>query len=1624
MNNNKNFLVVPMHLDALYLSEETQIVEGDAQFERLPYATVNNDINPDTPNISETITSPPFSSNPFFLQKGIHLHWALPDALTHGKQSTNRLEFPIVPNRWLVIRTTGTGVDQIVSKWIVESDYIYPENTPETPNSIAYPYNANGRIRPYTYLGRVRNAEGWEEDQTAEYLIGQTGKELTAIGYGHHNFSGFYPNCHSNFGFHDKNSGLSTTTDCTYEVLGWYSNAELSSSKDYLHTLLQGISGNNDKLAAIKEELQWAILNQSTAPIVPDASLYYAKLTLKANQFATANPRTTASNHKAIIGNTGTEALSAYLADRIKTSSSSATRQQIEEQIEAIQLLDDFNHQQLDLEAKFYEARHEKGFRKVDAGILWVVRSQTRDIARANATDNAQDHEQITLPAPLAHQLNLLNALQNEWSKTMAEIESYQKQLHADWYKYQVAKYPPTDQLFDYADPDSIEEFIRGKDLYPLQEKIEVVDNLQKQIQKTKKSLETALSNYNRLHTHAHLILQTKGAPRFYEANDPVVLFVGDALEATKRYGQDGRIRNDGLLGCVLLKGQNLASLRNNLNTLTTTITGKNDFTQIAVTERTEQPWNPLMLEWEVEIFPHEKGFNPINRSYEPTYIQDNYDLTTQGIDLKLKNGKGVVKSAKVFSGKTNLSPEAKPLSINRLRTHFSREFSPYDYTKTNTAALTNANLYRLMIAHWDQDDSVTIAIRTFYDQNTDVNVRTAMIENIQKVAKIADYPASTQYKAAENITINTAYFNNDDVKVKKLLAWHLVTTHVFDIESYFIDKKIVASQQNAYLDTATQVDALLLAYLQDLGANINSFIFKTNESAAPFIKSFQTSASVGSANHNLSKVYEILIQSGFHAQSQSLGGFNEALLMYKQTLNLPIADPLSFTSDEHTSFINAVKNCLAGSKAILNAPQPLEDFLPIRAGEMRIIRLRLIDTFGQTNEQLTLSDDKPVLAAESYNNSKSFDRVSLVPRLSQPARLNFRWLAARENREEFNQHPATTPICGWLIPNYLDQSLDIYDQHGAPLGIVRVNATWGAFPGSLHPINPGDISNTHLRKMVQYLLRQGQTFLNSFVSTLQTSLINIEPEYFSQHQDTALLIGRPLALVRAKLNLELRGLPAHHQGWNMFRQDLQRNFRQHDKFTQVKFPVRLGESQQLNDGLVGFWKERPDGTYDQNYFYAPQVGSDTHNNIRNNGEGINLMQSLDDSSVKVSMLVDVQGKIHATSGILPTKSIDIPKDQYQRAIKRMVATLRTMPVLTQKNAVALTLPSEEGYQWNWVEKQGGVWNKVPLEATVKQSDFTTKFGITKGNTLWNLLLKPTTGWLRKKGESSAYVFAENTQNLNTGFDGDKTAIEQLLAKYRKLLSQTTFINAYKSQLKTTNTAEARAAWDALKTAQWIIAVRDQVVAIAPTTVRRDLSIPTNVTATEEQLQTILKSLSPSIARPLKEQVFIQQFGVDKGQKIWRELQAKDWIAIEQRGYTTLKSLDTIMLPSSANTSTNLQETLRILGDTHATAEGLQIAGGKTAFLQQFGSINGKTIWTYLVNNGFIKVPDEVAYIVPVSERNEVTLAAIYDDDLPAINKLLNRLTIQQTITKIGFDNSLVLRDGWLTLTPTTENQI
>lgn len=355
-----------------------------------------------------------------------------------------------------------------------------------------------------------------------------------------------------------------------------------------------------------------------------------------------------------------------------------------------------------------------------------------------------------------------------------------------------------------------------------------------------------------------------------------------------------------------------------------------------------------------------------------------------------------------------------------------------------------------------------------------------------------------------------------------------------------------------------------------------------------------------------LRKVSEKLNASGFHAMAQTLNGFNEVLLMSKQTLQLPIADPLGF--DDARPFTEAVRKAVGNQSR--SAPQPLNDFNPIRAGVLKILDLRLVDTFGRT-QTLAIKDER-VIATEALSAPGAPHLISLPPRLVQPTRLNFRWLSADRgdvttaDEPEMNAHPATTPVCGWLIPNNLDNSLMVYDNAGQPLGSINSQCEWESAPG-VSQIKVEQIGNPHLKTLVDHLIRQnkqGQGYFDHVLTALEGALENIAPESFAQHEALALLMGRPIAVVRATLDLELRGRPAINQDWNVFRLDLERDLqmeagadarpalRHTDEFTKVRFPIRLGDERQLNDGLIGYWKEvwSADGktySYENNIFYV-----------------------------------------------------------------------------------------------------------------------------------------------------------------------------------------------------------------------------------------------------------------------------------------------------------------------------------------------------------------------------------------------------------------------------------------------------
>jgi hypothetical protein len=388
------------------------------------------------------------------------------------------------------------------------------------------------------------------------------------------------------------------------------------------------------------------------------------------------------------------------------------------------------------------------------------------------------------------------------------------------------------------------------------------------------------------------------------------------------------------------------------------------------------------------------------------------------------------------------------------------------------------------------------------------------------------------------------------------------------------------------------------------------------------------------------------------------------------------------------------------------------------------------------------------------------------------------------------NSHPVSTPICGWLLPNNLDNSLMVYDAQGRALGSLNRGGRWEPAPGSQPSVVRWPLPNPHLHRVISYLQdqeRQGKVsyqgkitsfgnysvtdanagwtadqfngangdffleiisgpytglmtdilattvpgsmltiaddlssrltggeryqirkrfFLDAFLTVIENALENIDPEYAGGHEALALLMGRPIAVARVSLNLEMQGYPAIDQDWNVFRQDMDRTFQNESKdqkretedYTEVEIPIRIGEYKQLNDGLVGYWIEE-EGRYKANKFYAPQTAPETDLPatiaVHRNDQPFNIIQSINSPPVKLTVLLDPRGAVHATSGILPTKAIQIPADQFVEALRNIEVTFLSAPILTDRDKINLPLPEEPGYVWSWCEKENGVWGSV-----------------------------------------------------------------------------------------------------------------------------------------------------------------------------------------------------------------------------------------------------------------------------------------------------------------------------------------
>ncbi|NES88939.1 hypothetical protein [Okeania sp. SIO2B9] len=1288
-------LLVPIHLDALCLDQQQQALRAMANYTLLPYVYRGQSHGATQLNLSEQMLAPLFNQE-FDLKAGIHLHWSLPDALTNGEHDETGTTFPRVPNRWLILRQGGNTDNK---RWIIESDYLYPEkeqgdDSPppdainiliESPDLATVDPNDPDtyQYQRYRYMGRNWELAEWDSDtETQEYA-----EALTAVGTKatiptfdevKATFAAFYPNCYSVFGFVD--SDFETTTPPSglqYDVIGYYSDEQ----QDFLNLFLAKNEGktNEELLEIFQEEFNWTIELDQIGDEFPTTTVYHARITFTGLGNSLAERVNSLSQPTIAVANSAPEALAAYLAHSFKSESPDTAepiRREVEDKIQALQLLEKLESHKLNIDARLLEGRHERGFATQHDGYLWTLQPPVAQ-QRGQRTTQPSQHR---LPENVAEALNELNRLQEEYNQAWLNIESMRRQLYSQWYYFMKNKTEDGGHFYDT---------IYETSLAPLRTAIAMVGELEftenrKNTTVTAKSLPFGIvSKLNEDFEQYVGAIQAASDQDFsYIKNEFAkcgVTLSDHPTVQTITTDEAWRIEDREQTYDVKVEG--------GIFNIYIPATESQIAVQItnAIRQLQEAIASPS-LEYNLRPFPSENYW----RANEPVILLTGDAAKAPvrfGQDGRLRDD-GYLKCQPLDFDVTTITQDFEKL-LKQID-----DFQPENGEESINFITWNEQPWNPFAFHWSV---LAYPCRDMESGEVQDYKPNQILDNYSLESNAIDLQLKEGRESSfvENSNSYTGFSILSPAAGTDLRE--RITDYLTEylLPDYYEDNEIPESEQTP-------------DYLKNNFQHVKEWYIEKSELADK-----EPEEQVKDSIFVALWAYEEM--GTLQSMAQCIGGFNDTLLLAQPTFQLEVDDPLSLAEVEKM-FHEQVRWTLGNSLQYKVLEGDI--FNPIRSGAMSINWLWLIDTFGQHKKVIEGSETTEVVTTYRMTPPASLNdnKVLLPPRLAQPARLNFHWLAANALQEvEMTKVPGKTPVCGWVVPNNLDSNLAIYDAQGVSLGTIDRGGKWRNAPG-VNLERSGDdypqLPNRHLQKMVHYLLDQGVEFQQKFISSLNESLETIDPESFAEHPSLALLLGRPMALVRATFNLEVKGIPACDPTVKIEGVD---QAPATYGFTEVKFPIRLGDSQQLNDGLVGYWRETPVGDeedyeYENNIFYAVQSGTVENNLIKTEAEVEGLVcfeQTVDATPQGVSMLIDPRGLIHATSGILPNQVLRLPAENYNSALQAIEVNFLSTPILCNQGEMAIPLSQEPGYTWSWLSKVGEDWSE---KETIEPVNLKAKF--------------------------------------------------------------------------------------------------------------------------------------------------------------------------------------------------------------------------------------------------------------------------------------------------------------------------
>jgi hypothetical protein len=438
-----------------------------------------------------------------------------------------------------------------------------------------------------------------------------------------------------------------------------------------------------------------------------------------------------------------------------------------------------------------------------------------------------------------------------------------------------------------------------------------------------------------------------------------------------------------------------------------------------------------------------------------------------------------------------------------------------------------------------------------------------------------------------------------------------------------------------------------------------------------------------------------------------------------------------------------------------VNVPQLL------LAGVLQLTRARIVDSFGRTLDLAVNALHTP--EREQVTEPSG---MALRPRLLRPARWLFRFVdptlpaitpgpggasasPAEATVDEIDPSKMVNPVAGFLLPDHMDDSLEAFDTSGQPLGQLMHEPFGGGVMWEIAPLRagPADAGPGYGLAPAQQIVglmaagmiaadaqqRQGESApleaesaLSAFLRVVDTTLWTVDT--FSQfgNEHIAGLVGRPIAIVRATLRLDIKDDLDELQFTNPDQKAARA--KAYASLADRAFPVRLGEITRSDDGLFGYFvnddysefhvvdKAIRDSAFDvgPGKSQLGQLGSTDQTPPRT---PINHPYIAADAellmhpgeSVNLTLLMHPASSVYLTSGVLPRKSLQLVRDWVAPGLAVISPSVRVGPVLVDPDKISLPKVSSFPKDQVWIRRDTpNSWKTDPILAATQTAFFPT----------------------------------------------------------------------------------------------------------------------------------------------------------------------------------------------------------------------------------------------------------------------------------------------------------------------------